>query len=249
MFTTLGKLLYNVGDTDFILGNFKTIKLTPSTESTEVTGFYQDVGQASTLATIAGARTWKAAITIPVFTPALMNYFIFNVKLPETVTNLPMLSTKTALASATSDTAIALPVGAVVKSVNILNLGSEAPLELTTDYTVASNTVTILDDGAGAGKQIAVIYSVTAATASKVAQNTPTINRYSGGLKMQWIAFPYGANNPYLYVAEDVTITNPPELSMGEVGETTLEGTLNSSTGTPFYYVPLTTAMVTNLSL
>lgn len=249
MFTTMGKLIYAVGGVDYLLGNFKNIKLTPETESTEVTGFYQDVAQAATLATVAGARTWKASLTVPVFTPALMNYFIFGVKLADTVTNLPMISSKLVLASTTAATAIALPVGATVKGVTIANLGQEAPLTLTTDYTVTTNTVSVLHTGAGAGKRIAVIYSTTAATASKVAQDTPLANRYTGTLGMQYVAFPYGASNPYLFVAEDVTITNPPELSFGEVGEVTLEATLNASTGTPFYYVPLTSAMVTNLSL
>lgn len=249
MFTTMGKLLYDLGGTDYLLGNFKTIKLTPTTESTEVTGFYQDVGQATTLATVAGARTWKASITVPVVTPALMNYFVFGVKVAESITNLPMLSTKLVTASTTAATAIALPVGATVKAVTIANLGQEAPLTLTTDYTVASNTVSITHTGAGGGKRVAVVYSTNAATATKIAQDAPLINRYNSALKLQYVAFPYGANAPYLFVAEDVTIPNPPELSFGEVGETTLEANLNASTGTPFYYVPLTSAMVTNLSL
>jgi hypothetical protein len=249
MFTTMGKLLYGVGDTDFLLGNFKNIKLTPETESTEVTGFYQDVAQAATLATIAGARTWKVAISVPVMTPALTNYFVFGVKLPETVTNLVTFSSKLVTCSSTASTPIALPAGATVKAVTIANLGQEAPLAMTTDYTVASNTVTVLHTGAGSGKRVAVIYSVSTASAAKIAQDAPLANRYTGTLKLQYVAFPYGAANPYLFVAEDVSITNPPEMSFGEVGETTLEGTLNASTGTPFYYVPLTTAMVTNLSI
>ncbi len=249
MFTTMGKLLYDLGGTDFLLGNFKTIKLTPTTESTEVTGFYQDVGQAATLATIAGARTWKASIAVPVVTPALMNYFVFGVKTAESITNVPMLSTKLVTASTTAATTIALPVGATVKAVTIANLGQEAPLTLTTDYTITTNTVSITHTGAGGGKRVAVVYSTTAATATKIAQDAPLANRYNSALKLQYVAFPYGATAPYLFVAEDVTIPNPPELSFGEVGETTLEANLNASTGTPFYYIPLTSAMVASLSL
>jgi hypothetical protein len=179
----------------------------------------------------------------------LLNYFLFNVKLPETVTNLPMVSTKLVVTSATADTDITLPTGATVKGVSIANLGQEKVLALTTDYTVASNTVTVLSTGAGAGKQVAVIYEVTVASAAKIAANVPEINKYSGGLKVQWVSAPYGADQPLLFVAEDVQFTTAPTITMGEIGATTLEADLNASSGTPFYYVVLTGTQAVNLSL
>lgn len=245
----MGKLLLNVGGVDFLLGNFSKLELSSESESEAVKGYYQDVDVASDLATIITSRSYKLAIDVPVFTQRLLDYFLFAVKLPETVTNLPMLSTKLATASTTADTTITLPVGATVKSVSIANLGQEKLLALTTDYTVATNVVTVLDSGDGAGKRVAVVYEVTAATASKVAANVPEVNKYTSGLKVQWIATPYGADQPLLFVAEDVQFTNAPTVTMGEIAATTLEATLNTSTGTPYYYIPLTSSQAVNLSI
>jgi hypothetical protein len=249
MYTELGKLLFEYAGDDYYLGNFSKITVTPTTETTNVKGFYQTVGRSQTLASVRGGTEWKISITVPILTRRLLDAFVFGVVSGEAVATQSMMSSKLVKTSADADTTITLPVGGSPVSVSIATFGREKVLTSPADYSITSNVVTIDSSGAGANESVAVIYKINASNVQKVGMGGQTINKLPDTVKIQWVSLDYNAQYPMLFIAESCTLGNPPELNMGEIGETTLELTPNAIDGTPFYYVPITSALSASLSL